>query len=481
MDTWAATTLVHLGVTVRGLKARRTLAVKSILFIHTCPPISTGAGRTLVDLHIALGTSEARFADTVIAVYAIFADTVVTWVAGTIIKIDFTICARGSMLALADVLVHQVHTLAPVLTRVAVALVELVLTAIARVAGVTVTAVAGNAIDAGAVVAWVGLTVVDITLAECAFITFSAAALEPVGPVVALRSILAGRAGALIDVDLTHGASKPWLAGACEAIDHVPTDAVIHTRVALTVIYVNLTVSPHVTWHTDAGELSNAVQASGVVLAGHGQAFVDVNLTSRAGISPAALTLEGALCVHTFTKMLTWIGTDRTLIHVLVAGTSYKAGGTCANGAAIQGVGVAHRPLVARVTHTCIIEVAQQTRLSNWALAEEGCYAVMAGGTIEANGDGAVIDVLTAVISRPTVDADTGMSPDGVEASAPIMAGIWLHETLVDILSTVLPCPLWWALAIVGVDSIHTYSSIHTFVTWTVVHVFLTVVSFKPW
>jgi len=63
------------------------------------------------------------------------------------------------------------------------------------------------------------------------------------------------------------------------------------------------------TWHTDAGELSNAVQASGVVLAGHGQAFVDVNLTSRAGISPAALTLEGALCVHTFTKMLTWIGT----------------------------------------------------------------------------------------------------------------------------------------------------------------------------
>lgn len=75
------------------------------------------------------------------------------------------------MLALADVLVHQVHTLAPVLTRVAVALVELVLTAIARVAGVTVTAVAGNAIDAGAVVAWVGLTVVDITLAECAFIT----------------------------------------------------------------------------------------------------------------------------------------------------------------------------------------------------------------------------------------------------------------------------------------------------------------------
>lgn len=63
----------------------------------------------------------------------------------------------------------------------------------------------------------------------------------------------------------------------------------------------------------------------------------------------------------------------------------------------------------------------------------------MAGGTIEANSDGAVIDVLAAVISSPTINADTGMTPDGVEAGTPIMASVWLHETLVDVLSTVLP------------------------------------------
>lgn len=62
----------------------------------------------------------------------------------------------------------------------------------------------------------------------------------------------------------------------------------------------------------------------------------------------------------------------------------------------------------------------------------------MAGGTVEANGYGTVIDVLAAVISSPTVDTDTGMTSDSVEARAPIMAGIWLHKTLVDILSTVL-------------------------------------------
>lgn len=75
------------------------------------------------------------------------------------------------MLALADVLVDQVHTLAPILTRVAVALIELVLTAIACVASITVTGVTGNAIYTSTMVAWVGLTVVDITLTEYPFIT----------------------------------------------------------------------------------------------------------------------------------------------------------------------------------------------------------------------------------------------------------------------------------------------------------------------
>jgi len=36
-------------------------------------------------------TGKARFADTFIAVYAIFANPVVTWVASTVVKVDFTV------------------------------------------------------------------------------------------------------------------------------------------------------------------------------------------------------------------------------------------------------------------------------------------------------------------------------------------------------------------------------------------------------
>lgn len=53
--------------------------------------------------------------------------------------------------------------------------------------------------------------------------------------------------------------------------------------------------------------------------------------------------------------------TDRTLIHVLVAGTAYEASRTGANGTAVEGVGITNCALVAGVTHTCIIKVAKQT------------------------------------------------------------------------------------------------------------------------
>lgn len=72
----------------------------------------------------------------------------------------------GPVLALADVFVDQVHALAAVLTGITMALIELVLTPVARVAWHAVTGVAGDAVYAGAVVARVGLAVIDVAFTE---------------------------------------------------------------------------------------------------------------------------------------------------------------------------------------------------------------------------------------------------------------------------------------------------------------------------
>lgn len=75
------------------MEALGALAVEAVFIIYTGPAIATGVRQTLINLVFTLRSSETGFADTFIAVYAIFADSIVTRVASTVIEVDFTVCA----------------------------------------------------------------------------------------------------------------------------------------------------------------------------------------------------------------------------------------------------------------------------------------------------------------------------------------------------------------------------------------------------
>lgn len=62
------------------------------------------------------------------------------------------------------------------------------------------------------------------------------------------------------------------------------------------------------TWHTDAVEAADLIQAGGIVVARVRHAFIDVHLTSGSFIPLQTLALERAFCVDTATTVLTWIG-----------------------------------------------------------------------------------------------------------------------------------------------------------------------------
>lgn len=64
----------------------------------------------------------------------------------------------------------------------------------------------------------------------------------------------------------------------------------------------------------------------------------------------------------------------------------------------------------------------------------------MAGGPMEAHGRGTVINILTAALASPAVDAHTAVATQCVKAGAPIMAGVGLQLTLVHILRAELAC-----------------------------------------
>lgn len=179
--------------------------------------------------------------------------------------------------------------------------------------------------------------------------------------------------------------------------------------------------------------------------------------------------------------MLTGVGTNAAFVSVCLAGAAYISRWAVTVVHAANGVGVTLRAFSAGVTDTGIISVAEQTCLSMRADADKGCDPINARGARAASCCRTVIDVLRAVWSAPSVNAHTDVTTNQIAAGASILTGVWLQATLIYVFCTVLTCPLWRALTVVGVDSIHTGSSIGTLMTRAVVNVILTVCSIETW
>lgn len=62
----------------------------------------------------------------------------------------------------------------------------------------------------------------------------------------------------------------------------------------------------------------------------------------------------------------------------------------------------------------------------------------MTGSTMKTDSCLTVINVLTAALPGPAIDADTGMASIGIETSAPIVAGVGLQLAFIHILSAEL-------------------------------------------
>ena len=64
-----------------------------------------------------------------------------------------------------------------------------------------------------------------------------------------------------------------------------------------------------ITWHTDAMEASNLIQTGSIILAWVGHALVYVQFTLSTHISLQTFTLEGTFCVYTLSSMCTRVCT----------------------------------------------------------------------------------------------------------------------------------------------------------------------------
>lgn len=171
-------------------------------------------------------------------------------------------------MAVALVTIHQVNAAPIVQARAAVAFVNLVTTDGSHVPRVADAGVGVNPILALAMVARIWVTVVDVLITQYPSETCGTLAFIAIRVIDALGPVQAGSTGAVINVDLAHWSCEARGTQTLEAVDFVHTLPVVHTRVALAFIHLQLTMHTFETWHAQTGEASDLIQAGGIVLAG---------------------------------------------------------------------------------------------------------------------------------------------------------------------------------------------------------------------
>lgn len=144
-------------------------------------------------------------------------------------------------------------------------------------------------------------------------------------------------------------------------------------------------------------------------------------------------------------------------------------------------VGVTVRSLLAWVGDAGIIQLAEQPCAAIRTFTEKRGHAVITSGAVGAGSTGAVINVLTAVVSSPAVDTDTLVTAISIVTCAAVLARIGHQLAFVNIISAKLTCKLWFTLAVISVHSINTGASVLALMTWTVIDVDVAVYPSKTW
>lgn len=99
----------------------------------------------------------------------------------------------------------------------------------------------------------------------------------------------------------------------------------------------------------------------------------------------------------------------------------------------------------------------------------------MTGGAVEARRFRAIVNVLRAIRSGPSVDADAGEAAVRVGARGPVLAHARPERALVHVLVAVRPGERWRTLASVRVDAVHARGPVLAQMTGAVVDVLLAI------
>lgn len=181
-------------------------------------------------------------------------------------------------------------------------------------------------------VARIRVTVVDVLLTQHTSESCGTLAFIAVWMINTLCPIQTRSTRTVINIDLANWPSETRRTQTLESIDFIHTLTIVYTRVALTFVYLQFTMHTFETWHAQTCEASNLIQTGRIILAGVGMALIDIHFATRPCIALQTFTVEGTICVHAFSCMLTRIAIGHgTLIHIFCTVSPFVALGAGAN------------------------------------------------------------------------------------------------------------------------------------------------------
>lgn len=137
----------------------------------------------------------------------------------------------------------------------------------------------------------------------------------------------------------------------------------------------------------------------------------------------------------------------------------------------IGGLNSQNRRRLSSVNVALVIYVNRLTSFPRSTLAVKGSDSVVASSTVETGRAGAVVYIITAIGSRPTIDANAGVSAFGVGASGPVLANWRSHCAFIHVFAAIRSRVGRRTSASVTVNTIDASCPVLTKISWTIVYV----------
>jgi len=277
-------TVINVDVTVFSLVTRRTNACVSLSLVDTGGSILAGSSSTSIILILATNAGVVLAARAVEAVTQVSAGSSVhAWVTNASLGRCLAPFAISTRWAGTEEVLEEVNTECIVLTSGWVTLLVVLLTSLAHPSnGASALEIPNEILALSSITAGICLAVVDIGLATFTLITVSAFALKSVVQIKALKSSrwIAGPSAALVLLHLASSrTNKAWPAGADKAVNCGLTGATILAWFVNAEVTFVLAIGSGEARLTDTGVAINLIQTLALVLTRVACTVLNVDVT----------------------------------------------------------------------------------------------------------------------------------------------------------------------------------------------------------